>query len=131
MIKKSLILVIVVVLISCSKSTVSHSRRDLLIGEWVGEPNEFNPPDESPVIFLGNGRVEWVYLGQGNSGEDVSEHGEWVFESDTINITWDEADPGLFVLKIQVIDLTESRLEWMYEAPTGEFTQHAIYNKVN
>ena len=120
--KTTLYFLFLITVLSCSKDNATNNT-SLLIGTWDGVLDEQgNGPDEDPVIFLENGRTEWVYKAQGNDGEDISELSDWDLDGDKLILTYSDPDPGDDgVIEITLLQLTETNLRWRYEADPGLF----------
>jgi len=112
------ILIALMIFTSCSSSDDSNDTSDnALVGTWYGISSTFNGnnagiPDNSIVIFTSDNRAEFVYEGFGNSGEDISEYGNWTKTGNTLTITWDDADVGLENYVLTILELNATTLKW-------------------
>lgn len=110
---------------SCSSSDSDENGNiSKIIGTWYGISSTFNGnnsgvPDNSIVIFTSNNRVEFIYEGFGNNGEDISEYGNWSIIGNTLTITWDDSDPTLENYVLEIVELNQSTLKWQTEIAGG------------
>lgn len=119
--KKTLFFIILftltLTLSSCSKDEVSEdSLSAKLIGTWIGKASSLNNvsqgvPDNNILKFSQN-RTEFIYEKFGNNGEDISEFGDWSLSGNTLTISWDESDPGLETLILEILILNDANLKW-------------------
>lgn len=134
--KLNLLLTIIlgITILSCSSDDEnSNGNYSDLIGTWYGISSTFNGnnagiPDNSIVKFTSDNRVEFIYEGFGNNGEDISEFGDWTENGNTLTITWEDSDPGLENYVLEILELNESTLKWQTEI-TGEGTLIETFSK--
>ena len=112
----SILILITTILFSCSSDDENGSNGQI-VGTWNGVSSTYNGqnggiPDNNIVIFSSNNRVEFIYEGFGNNGEDISELGSWTLNGNNLRIEWDDSDPGLEIYNLQIIELTNSTLKW-------------------
>lgn len=105
-----------IILSSCSSDDNTTTSGNL-IGTWIGVSSTFNGinsgvPDNSIVKFSANNRVEFVYEGFGNNGQDISELGNWSKSGNTLTIEWDDADQGLGIYVLTITELSQTTLSW-------------------
>lgn len=110
------IILILSLLNGCSKDDNNKSN-DLLIGTWIAVDGTHNgenwsAADHNIIKFTANNRAEFIYEGFGNNGQDISEFGDWEITGNSLTIIWDESDPDLEVLELQVIELSQTGLIW-------------------
>lgn len=127
--KINLLLTIIlgITIFSCSSDdNDANENNSNLIGTWYGISSTLNGnnsgiPDNSTLKFTSDNRVEFIYGGFGNNGEDISEFGNWTENGNTLTITWDNSDPNLENYVLEILELNESTLKWQTEI-TGEGT---------
>lgn len=105
-----------IILSSCSSDDNTTTSGNL-IGTWIGVSSTFNGinsgvPDNNIVKFSANNRVEFVYEGFGNNGEDISDLGNWSKSGNTLTIEWDDADQGLGIFVLTITELSQTTLLW-------------------
>lgn len=134
--KLNLLLTIIlgITILACSSDdSDDNGNNSNLIGTWYGISSTFNGnnsgiPDNSILKFTSDNRVEFIYEGFGNNGEDISEFGDWTENGNTLTITWDDSDPGLENYVLEILELNESTLKWQTEI-TGEGTLIETFSK--
>ena len=134
--KINLLLTIIlgITILSCSSDDSDDNETNSnLIGTWYGISSIFNGnnsgiPDNNIVKFTSDNRVEFIYEGFGNNGEDISEFGDWTENGSTLTITWDDSDPGLENYVLKILELNESTLKWQTEI-TNEGTLIETFRK--
>ncbi|WP_157717168.1 lipocalin family protein [Formosa sp. Hel1_31_208] len=134
--KLNLLLTIIlgITILSCSSDDENSSGNDSdLIGTWYGVSSTFNGnnsgiPDNSILKFTTDNRVEFIYEGFGNNGEDISEFGDWLENGNTLTITFDEADAGLENYVLEILELNDTTLKWRTEI-VGEGTLIETFSK--
>jgi len=104
-----------IILSSCSSDDNTTTSGNL-IGTWIGVSSTFNGinsgvPDNNIVKFSANNRVEFVYEGFGNNGEDISELGNWSKIGNTLTIEWDYGQ-GLGIYVLTITELSQTTLSW-------------------
>ena len=104
---------------SCSSNDdISGSGNDAsLVGTWNGTSSTFNGensgmPNNNIVRFMSDNSTEFIYEGFGNNGQDITETGSWNKSGNTLTITFDDADPGNKTYILNILELTETNLEW-------------------
>jgi hypothetical protein len=112
----SIFILITTIHFSCSNDD-DNVNNGQIIGTWNGISSTYNGqnagiPDNTIVIFSSNNRVEFIYEGFGNNGEDISELGSWTLNGNNLRIEWDDSDPGLEIYNLQIIELSNSTLKW-------------------
>jgi hypothetical protein len=106
--KKLLILLVSIVLFSCSSEDGQESiNQDLLIGSWQFDDD----PGYGDHTFLENGVVEVKYFSE-EWGDDFTEYATYTLQGDSLKIFWQDADPGLEIYKTKIIELSEIKLKW-------------------
>ncbi|AUP80321.1 lipocalin-like domain-containing protein [Flavivirga eckloniae] len=134
--KLNLLLTIIlgITILSCSSDDENNNgNNSTLIGTWYGISSTFNGnnsgiPDNNILKFTSNNRVEFIYEGFGNNGENVSEFGDWTENGNTLTIVWDDSDPGLENYVLEILELNDSTLKWRTEI-TGEGTLIETFSK--
>ena len=121
------LLVLALFLNSCSKDDNSI---DLLVGSWFAvegsyNGNNYGPADHNIIKFTSSNRAVFIYEGFGNRGEDISEVGDWEKNGEMLNIIWDESDPGLEILELEILKLTSTKLIWKDK----DYGHIEIYNR--
>lgn len=121
-------------IIGCSKDQDNNSN-DLLIGTWIAVDGTYNgenwnAADYNIIKFTSNNRVEFIYEGFGNNGEDIHDMADWEKVGNTLTIKWDESDAGLEIFELKILDLTNSKLVLRSEDPnTEEYYIIEMFNK--
>jgi len=118
--KLNLLLTIIlgITILSCSSNNENGNENNSdLIGTWYGISSTFNGgnsgvPYNNILKFTSDNRVEFIYEGFGNSGEDISDFGDWSENGNTLTITWDDSDPGLENYVLEILELTETSLKY-------------------
>jgi hypothetical protein len=124
--KLALYLISIVILTACSTDEnikVETESRDL-IGTWdviSSKLNNNTVTSYNKITFTSNNRATFLYKGFGNNGQDIIEAGSWSIKDDVLTITWDSADAGLKVYKLNIIEFTATKLKWS-TVITGEGT---------
>lgn len=124
-----LIILISVFLFSCSKNDDNVTETNsLIVGTWNGVSSTFNGnnsgiPDNNIVVFHSNNKVIFTYEGFGNNGEDIFGEGTWTLNGTNLKIYWEDADPGLEVYNLQILDLTNSTLKWSTQVDGHTLTE--------
>ncbi|GEM_PF-1393970 len=125
----SIFILISGILFSCSSDDDNGTENNgSIIGTWNGVSSTYNGqnagiPDNNIVIFNSNNRVEFIYEGFGNNGQDISEEGSWTLNGTNLRIQWDDADPGLEIYNLQILELTNSTLKWSTQVDGKTLTE--------
>ncbi len=113
------VLIGLLIFTSCSSDdSDSENGTDVsIVGTWNGVSSSFNGnnsgvPDNNIVKFMSDNRTEFIYEGFANSGQDITETGSWSKSGNSLIITFDDADPGNEIYILNIIELTETNLEW-------------------
>ncbi len=122
-----------ITILSCSSDDEnSNENNSDLIGTWYGISSTFygnnsGIPDSNIVKFTSDNRVEFIYEGFGNNGEDISEFGDWTENGNTLTIIWDDSDIGSENYVLEILQLNASTLTWRTEI-SGEGTLIETYS---
>jgi hypothetical protein len=132
--KLLLTIILGITILSCSSDDEnSNEKNSDLIGTWYGISSTFNGnnegiPDNSILKFTTDNRVEFIYEGFGNNGENISELGDWTENRTTLIIVWDDSDIGLENYVLEILELNDSTLKWKTEI-TGQGTLIETFSK--
>ncbi len=119
--KLTLILMIAIVsatLLACSSDDDNNSENNqevALIGTWIKQTSLLNGnqvTSQDIVEFTSDNRTIFTYKSSGANGADVLETGKWSKDNNNLIITWDDADQGSEVYKLEITELTETTLKW-------------------
>lgn len=118
MLKKfALFLIGIVILTACSTDDNSKTETGSgdLIGSWNVISSKLNNnlvTSYNKVTFSSDNRVTFTYIGFGNNGQDIIETGSWALKDGLLTITWDSADVGSEVYKLNISEFTSTKLKW-------------------
>ncbi len=111
MIRKLLLILFAAVLIACSSDEGTTKSSDILLGTWEKVETRLNdnPIEEDLILnFRNDGTVVYTYKGYFESGDDLTERGEWTIEDDVLTILFSDSDGDVLVLNdILKLSVTE------------------------
>ncbi|MFV5699641.1 lipocalin family protein [Flavobacterium sp. ZT3R17] len=115
--KLALCLISIVILTACSTDENINAETESadLIGSWNVTSSKLNSntvTSYNKITFTSNNRATFLYKGAGNNGQDITDTCSWTIKGDVLTITWDSADAGLEVYKLNVIEFTATKLKW-------------------
>lgn len=115
--KLTFCLISIVILSSCSTddNSIVESESGNLIGAWNVTSSKLNNntvTSYNKITFTSNNRTTFLYKGYGNNGQDITEAGSWTIKDDVLTITWDSADAGLEIYKLNIIEFTVTKIKW-------------------
>ena len=115
--KLALCLISIVVLTACStdENIKAETESGDLIGAWNVISSKLNSntvTSYNKITFTSNNRATFLYKGFGNNGQDITEAGSWTIKDNILTVTWDSADAGLKVYKLNIIEFTATKLKW-------------------
>jgi len=124
--KLALCLISMIILGACSTNEDNKVEAESgnLIGTWNVMSSKLNSnvaTSYNKITFTSNNRASFLYEGFGNNGQDITEVGSWTLKDNILTITWDSADAGLEVYKLNIIEFTDVKLKWS-TVITGEGT---------
>jgi len=126
-------------MLACSSDDENNSGTDAnLVGTWSLEAQFLNGEDRNinecqmneNVKFEPNGTASYTYYTHflANCNIDVIETGSWVKNGNNLTITWDDADAGLVVYNLNILELSNTTLRWSTSLGS-EGTLEETYNR--
>lgn len=115
--KLALCLISIVILTACSTDDNNKAVTESgdLIGSWNVASSKLNNntvTSYNKITFTSDNRATFLYKEFGNNGQDITEAGSWTIKDNVLTITWDSADAGLKVYKLNIIEFTATKLKW-------------------
>ncbi len=111
------------IMLACSSDDDNNTSTDgNIVGTWKLEAQFLNGEDRNindcqkneNVKFESNGTVSYTYYTyfSTNCNIDVIETGTWVKNGNDLTITWDDADAGLAIYNLNILELSNTTLRW-------------------
>lgn len=119
----SIIISLAILSFSCSSDEGSSTESEVnLVGTWNLEAQFLNGDDRNinecqmneNLTFGSDGAVSYTYYTHfsSNCNIDAVEIGTYVREENNVRINWDDADEGLEVYQLEILELNDSTLRW-------------------